>query len=899
MFSPEEILTLQQDNEQENDVICPILVSSIANNEAELGIEVTLLNITAPTEDDSELSKKYFSVIAPVDKNIWYQIKSIDRTSYLLKLKYNVCVWDQPCFFPLLVTSMCYCNDTIIVGLEDSSIQFIDAEFGLPCLPAMRVEGGIRYLRSFANNLILCISQRKTVTIWSLSNPAELHDVLHVQYYGEMPEIKKVEITNELPNGDISPIIFFKDFAVRWSKSANFWVGYNVKFPRFLIPPTQIQTLADLERQFTDSLIYHDSEKFSATYFELFDFYLQDPSGNNAMILVKQMLARKSEDLEKYCDVPMQELYDRTLNLIAERSPEMLEKIKETKEYQDANRPKPAPTEAVQHHKKSRSRSKLEDDESDDADIDLPEEEISDEIILPEEEDSQEEETSKKRKKPEEPLPIETPELPPVIPQKTTSITQSLSHFLELSNGFDNWDKNNAATTETATEDKPNEVTPDQETKPVEQAAPVEEIKPIQVKKQTPKKPRQPRKAAKLEIPPQEQTIATEENAQQQPVEEGQPQVGQEQPVEEQSTSTMTTRMQTRRGNRKTEAPKPAPKPKGGRRGKAAAKEAVPQEEAQINNSFPLPTAVQPDVPQDPSNDPNTATTEQIDLIATLNAALPPPVEAKPKKQTKRATTPKRKAKNTKEEPPGEPTEPINPDELLQFKINVPQVNIEDVSKVETIEANELPEEPKPKRSRKAKSPAKTTTKKVATIASPVIAKQMVEDEIKKKMELEMIKKYEEELKKQKEAEMRQKEEEEKKKVEEELRAQNEAEEMKQKEEEEKKLIEEQQNKQKEEEEKKAKEEAERIQKENEEMKRIEEENKQKENDEKKANEIEETSKADMKKASEVLNDVDDISKAQLEISKSASPKGKSKASPKGKTTKGHTKQKQIDGFFK
>lgn len=442
MLSTEDFLNLQQQDDQPEDTIRPVLISSFPKNPQELGIEIIQFHSTKNSAENTENQRNYFSVSDPCDKSIWYQVKTVKQTSYLLKLQYNRCVWDQPCFFPSPVSSMCYCNDTIVVGLEDTSINFIDSEFGLPCLPAIRIEGGIRYLKSYANNLIFCISNRKRVSIWNLAGPSELYNILDVQYNGDISFIKKVTITNELSTGELSPIIYFKDYAVRWSSSVNFWVGYNIDTPPFLEPNDEIQTSGDLEREFMQALIYHDGEKFTKTYFQLLEFYLQDPSAKNAMILIKQLLKRKCEQIDNYCGVDTNELLNQTMDMVGNKRPELVETIKSLNEYEIATKPKPPPTpDHIVSHRTRKSKSKFDSESDDDMDlIFAEEEENNDDIEFPEEETQHEEyRKSKKQNKIEETLqaPIPIPLLPVATPKPATEAKASLAHFMQLANNFE------------------------------------------------------------------------------------------------------------------------------------------------------------------------------------------------------------------------------------------------------------------------------------------------------------------------------------------------------------------------------------------------------------------------------------------------------------------------------
>ena len=107
---------------------------------------------------------------------------------------------------------------------------------------------GIKYIKSFAGKLIFTISNNLRVRIFHYVPGSDVSIIFDQKYFSSMPHIEKVYLTNELPEGTLSPIIQFKDYAVRWSESVNFWVYNQEEIPSYFSRDGEYQTIADLEK---------------------------------------------------------------------------------------------------------------------------------------------------------------------------------------------------------------------------------------------------------------------------------------------------------------------------------------------------------------------------------------------------------------------------------------------------------------------------------------------------------------------------------------------------------------------------------------------------------------------------------------------------------------------------
>lgn len=169
--------------------------------------------------------------------------------------------------------------------------------------------------------------------IWSINNNT-IKCELSKEINTEMPNIKKVLLTLELPRETLSPILFFNDYSIRWSSSVNHWVIFNPKIPHFFKSNnSDSKTIADYEFSIKESLIYCDSQLFISSIKQIIPIYLRiEPK--KAEVLFKQLLKRKGEFIRTYCGLNIDDIINSFIEIIQNTKPEFLEDIKKSKEWE-------------------------------------------------------------------------------------------------------------------------------------------------------------------------------------------------------------------------------------------------------------------------------------------------------------------------------------------------------------------------------------------------------------------------------------------------------------------------------------------------------------------------------------------------------------------------------------
>ncbi|EAX96421.1 AT hook motif family protein [Trichomonas vaginalis G3] len=362
MLSSQDVLELQQVDDDDFDLIHPILLSTFTSTQNEVGMEVIPIPSTIISRPNQSRSKTRFNIVDPEDKKIWYQIKSDENRYFLLKLKDNKNLWDQALQIAAPASCACICGSTIVVALEDGSIHFVDKNFGCFCIPSILMQGKALHLKAIDNDKVVCINSLKKVSVWNLESGSRITKIFDETYSNDMPAIDHVDLTKELPNGELSPIIFFKDYSVRWSHSMNYWVCNKPDIPPYFEVKYEHETVADIENDFTDALLYYETDKVIPLFKELLAFYLKD-TPEKAITLTLQLFLRFGEYFDSYCDISISELLTIASTMIEEKSSDLLQQITQSKQYEMARKAKDATEKPRLIFKGKLSTSNLEDEE--------------------------------------------------------------------------------------------------------------------------------------------------------------------------------------------------------------------------------------------------------------------------------------------------------------------------------------------------------------------------------------------------------------------------------------------------------------------------------------------------------------------------------------------------------
>jgi len=337
MISTEDIVALQQFSFQSQSAIkVPILISPWIKEMENLGIEVIEISQNKQKSELKATNRKTGNYVDPNDKRSWYQIKSSEKQSCLLKIKNNFESWPQPCFFPANINSICCFKDVIAVSLVDFSLCFVDSYSGCCCLPSQYIEGGVEYMKSFNNEILACGTGDSRILLWEITQNSSLRLLIDVFFFEDFSSIENIIITNELETKAISPIVICGEKQMRWSDKCNAWVKFNYDVPKIFTKTWDYETIDDVEKAFARSLLKYNSSVFSDTFRTIFSLY-SEGSDNKCILLMRQIMKRMSEKIDVYCGVPIQEMYDSAIQYINENSPNLLSDLYETPEYKKLN----------------------------------------------------------------------------------------------------------------------------------------------------------------------------------------------------------------------------------------------------------------------------------------------------------------------------------------------------------------------------------------------------------------------------------------------------------------------------------------------------------------------------------------------------------------------------------
>lgn len=339
MLSTEDILEFQRVDEDDNDLIHPVLLSTFTSSHNEVGVEVIPIPPRAVTRQNQSRSKPRFNIVDPNDNEVWYQIKSDEKEHFLLKLEDNRNIWKHVINFTSQPTAACISKGTLIIALEDGSILFIDTDSGCYCIPTILIQGYIIYLKDIGDDCFVSVSSLKKVCIWKFETTAKIVKIFDQIYANEMSTIDKIEVTQEIIDGSLSPIIYFKENAVRWSNSRNFWVCHDFQVPFEFNKQYQYETIADIENEFSNALLYYDTDNLMAKFKDLIAFYVKsndEKHSKKAFHLIIQLFLRIAEWFDAYCDVPITNLINEAVQLISDVNPGIYEQIKASEPYQAA-----------------------------------------------------------------------------------------------------------------------------------------------------------------------------------------------------------------------------------------------------------------------------------------------------------------------------------------------------------------------------------------------------------------------------------------------------------------------------------------------------------------------------------------------------------------------------------
>jgi hypothetical protein len=326
-LTPEEVVALQEvKRDGDNIYIRPFLVSTAITGHNSLGISLCPVSqadaILPPDYVESLLLKDH------VDSSAWYEARNFGNCGLLMKIKYNQLVWEQPAFIPGTTISLCQCLTSLIIAIYECQLLFIDAEYGVPCHPPYFIHGYSKYLAVFENYAI-CMTVHNLLYVWRFIPGGAFKCVFKTKYVGKLGKLQKIQLTHELTDGSISPILVTEEKTVRYSQSKNAWVYICDAIPAIFMKSYTFQTVADVEKAFSEALLARNSQLFHETFGLLITYYSRLESKSRLITLFTELWAHVKQESRAICGIDVTELMEMAKGVVVENAPELIMLIEE------------------------------------------------------------------------------------------------------------------------------------------------------------------------------------------------------------------------------------------------------------------------------------------------------------------------------------------------------------------------------------------------------------------------------------------------------------------------------------------------------------------------------------------------------------------------------------------
>lgn len=342
---------------KESSFITPICVSPFTSDSQSLGIKI--INDVKEFENkeiilesipQSKLIMDSFYNIK--DKNsIYYKITNYENISILSKVQLNRNVWNVPAFFPNNFVNIAISEFFIFIALCDNTINIVDKNNGSLLYPQIKVSNQVFKLVA-EDNYLICITIDSVLKIWEITpKSCRIRSVMSKTIeYPLTNAINKIELTNELEDDSISPMLFFDNFIVRFSQSKNGWILTNRNAfksdisqnpslnsnKKIISAKMPLKTLYDVKKAFFDSLIYHETESFIKYLTILLQKYSKYKKNDSILLLIEENLDLIKNGVKSYCGIDPKNLLTKMINIVSGFDPSFESKIQQHPKYKEA-----------------------------------------------------------------------------------------------------------------------------------------------------------------------------------------------------------------------------------------------------------------------------------------------------------------------------------------------------------------------------------------------------------------------------------------------------------------------------------------------------------------------------------------------------------------------------------
>ena len=340
-------------------IIQPILTSTQFIRQKSLGIEVVGARQDGAGAEEEKKTPGVLPALFVRDLNdpvAWYQVFNKNRVSLVTKMRLNRPVWKYSAFFPGNALFLVACRNWLVLALDSGVLHFLDPEHGAPCYPTVWVDGSITYLRS-CDDKVICFTTENVLYVWRLFGENGIECKVKAKWLGDLPEVKKIVLANELEDGSLSPIIVTDEYSVRYSQSQGGWVFYGVDIPSVFETERRYEVTADCEKAFNDALLFHDEDVLLESFCLLIKCFLKQESKLRAMELVNELLTSMKNHATHVGGVPARKLLDTGLQLIREENEELATMIENSPEFKAATTEHVEPSASEQPQQPSRAVS--------------------------------------------------------------------------------------------------------------------------------------------------------------------------------------------------------------------------------------------------------------------------------------------------------------------------------------------------------------------------------------------------------------------------------------------------------------------------------------------------------------------------------------------------------------
>lgn len=340
-----------------SSTIVPICVSPWISNSQSLGIQIINVHSNEYKESTSIASPRSKIIMNSLYDNqnkIYYKITNYANYSLLTKVYRNKNVWPIPAFFPNNYVDIAISDLYIFVGLDNNTINIIDKETGCLTFPQIYIISHITMLM-VKDNFLICITSDGFLRIWKIfQDSCQIQSIMKQKIdFPSLDPITNIEITNELEDDSISPMIFFDNFIIRFSQSQNGWIltkrttlksmeSQNSGIDQDLnsksnSPPAtmRLTTLYDVKKAFFNSLLFHETDNFIHCLTILLQKYAKYGQNECIFRLIKENLDLIKNGVKDYCGIDPKILLRKMIKIVSEFDSSFEQKIIELPEYKD------------------------------------------------------------------------------------------------------------------------------------------------------------------------------------------------------------------------------------------------------------------------------------------------------------------------------------------------------------------------------------------------------------------------------------------------------------------------------------------------------------------------------------------------------------------------------------